>query len=158
MRIHIRWMIRRDMPEVLAIEAASFEFPWMEDDFIRCLRQRNCISMVAEHDDQVVGFTIYELNKSHIHVLNLAVAQACRSHGVGLLLVDELKSKLSVRRRERLEVWVRESNLDAQVFWRAHGFVAVNVIRDAYDNCDEAAYVMRFRVEWQDRVLEGHCK
>ena len=42
-RTHIRWMIRRDMPEVLAIEAASFEFPWLEDDFIRCLRQRNCI-------------------------------------------------------------------------------------------------------------------
>ena len=28
-RVHIRWMIRRDMPEVLDIEAASFEFPWL---------------------------------------------------------------------------------------------------------------------------------
>ena len=53
--VHIRWMIRRDMPEVLQIEAASFEFPWLEDDFIRCLRQRNCIGMVAEYDDRVVG-------------------------------------------------------------------------------------------------------
>ena len=26
--VHIRWMIRRDMPEVLAIEQDSFEFPW----------------------------------------------------------------------------------------------------------------------------------
>ena len=33
----------------------SFEFPWSEEDFIRCLRQRNCIGMVAEHDEQVVG-------------------------------------------------------------------------------------------------------
>lgn len=73
-RTHIRWMIRRDMPEVLAIEAASFEFPWLEDDFIRCLRQRNCIGMVAEHDDRVVGFMIYELNKSRIQVLNFATA------------------------------------------------------------------------------------
>ncbi len=40
--VHIRWMIRRDMTEVLAIEDGSFEFPWTEDDFIRCLRQRNC--------------------------------------------------------------------------------------------------------------------
>ncbi len=29
-RVHIRWMIRRDMPEVLAIEDESFEFPWLE--------------------------------------------------------------------------------------------------------------------------------
>jgi hypothetical protein len=48
---HIRWMIRRDYAEVLAIEARGFEFPWCEDDFIRCLRQsasriwpRSCFS------------------------------------------------------------------------------------------------------------------
>ena len=52
--VHIRWMIRRDMPEVLSIENESFEFPWSEEDFIRCLRQRNCIGMVAEHHDRVV--------------------------------------------------------------------------------------------------------
>ncbi|MDA8746115.1 ribosomal-protein-alanine N-acetyltransferase RimI, partial [Rubripirellula amarantea] len=58
--VHIRWMIRRDMPAVLAIENKSFEFSWTEEDFIRCLRQRNCIGMVAEENDQVVGFMIYE--------------------------------------------------------------------------------------------------
>ena len=39
-RVHIRWMIRRDMAEVLDIERQSFEFPWFEEDFIRCLRAR----------------------------------------------------------------------------------------------------------------------
>src|SRR4029079_7559263 len=33
LRVHIRWMIRRDMAEVLEIEAAGFEFPWSEEDF-----------------------------------------------------------------------------------------------------------------------------
>jgi len=73
-KIHIRWMIRRDMAEVIAIETESFEFPWSEDDFVRCLRQRNCIGMVAEMDDQVVGFMIYELHKNRLHILNFAVA------------------------------------------------------------------------------------
>src|SRR5690242_17145891 len=36
-RVHIRWMIRRDMPEVLGAERASFEFAWTEDDFLQCL-------------------------------------------------------------------------------------------------------------------------
>ncbi len=35
--VHIRWMIRRDMPEVNSIEQNSFEFPWTEKDFFRCL-------------------------------------------------------------------------------------------------------------------------
>src|SRR4029078_10231989 len=55
LRVHIRWMIRRDMAEVVDVERASFEFPWFEEEFIRCLRQRNCIGMVAEHAERVVG-------------------------------------------------------------------------------------------------------
>ena len=63
-RVHIRWMIRRDMPEVLQTEQESFEFSWTEEDFLRCLRQRNCIGMVAEQGEKVVGFMIYELHKT----------------------------------------------------------------------------------------------
>ena len=37
-KVHIRWMIRRDMTDVLQIESQAFEFPWTEEDFIRCLR------------------------------------------------------------------------------------------------------------------------
>ena len=55
LRVHIRWMIRRDMAEVLEIERGAFEFPWFEEEFIRCLRQRNCIGMVAEHAERGVG-------------------------------------------------------------------------------------------------------
>ncbi len=61
---HVRWMIRRDMSDVLAIESESFEFPWSEEEFVRCLRQRNCIGMVAELDDRIVGYMIYELHKN----------------------------------------------------------------------------------------------
>ena len=66
-------MIRRDMPEVMRTERASFEYSWTEDDFLRCLRQRNCIGMVAERGDSIIGFMIYELHKTRLHVLNFAV-------------------------------------------------------------------------------------
>jgi len=102
LRVHIRWMIRRDMPEVLDIEGESFEFPWLEDDFIRCLRQRNCIGMVAEHDDRVVGFMIYELHKTRLHILNFAVGDSFRQQGVGRQMASKLISKLSQQRRYRI--------------------------------------------------------
>ncbi|MFN9877800.1 MAG: GNAT family N-acetyltransferase, partial [Planctomycetota bacterium] len=107
-------MIRRDMPEVLNIEAQSFEFPWSEDDFIRCLRQRNCIGMVAECDEQVVGFMIYELNRNVLHVLNFAVRSDFRRRGLGTQMLDKLVGKLSQQRRTRIDLEVRESNLAAQ--------------------------------------------
>jgi ribosomal-protein-alanine N-acetyltransferase len=144
-RVHIRWMIRRDMPEVLGIEAECFEFPWLEDDFIRCLKQRNCIGMVAEYDDRVVGFMIYELNKTRIHVLNFAVAANERRRGVGSQMLAKLIGKLSVQRRSRIALEVRETNLPAQVFFRANGFRAVSVLRDYYEDTPEDAYLMQYR-------------
>lgn len=143
--VHIRWMIRRDMPAVLAIEEQSFEFAWTEDDFIRCLRQRNCIGMVAEQDEQVVGFMIYELHKNRLHVLNFAVAEEVRRHGVGRAMISKLLSKLSHERRNRIMLEVRETNLDAQLFFKQIGFRAVSVLRDFYDDTDEDAYVMQYR-------------
>ena len=39
--VQIRFLIRRDMSEVLEIEQDSFEFAWTEEEFLCCLRQRN---------------------------------------------------------------------------------------------------------------------
>lgn len=144
-RVHIRWMIRRDMPEVLATEAESFEYPWCEEDFIRCLRQRNCIGMVAEHEDRVVGFMIYELHKTRIHVLNFAVAEDHRRRGVGSQMIAKLIAKLSTQRRSRVMLEVRETNLAAQLFFRENGFRAVSVLRGYYADTPEDAYIMQYR-------------
>ena len=143
--VHIRWMIRRDMAEVLEIEKSSFEFPWSEEDFIRCLRQRNCIGMVAEYDERVVGFMIYELHKNQLHVLNFAVRPDVRRRGVGEQMVNKLVGKLSQQRRNRVVLEIRETNLAAQMFFRSLDFRAVSVLRDYYDDTVEDAYVMQYR-------------
>jgi ribosomal-protein-alanine N-acetyltransferase len=153
-RVHIRWMIRRDMPEALAVEADSFEFPWSEEDFIRCLRQRNCIGMVAEHDDQVVGFMIYELCKTRLHILNFAVAPEFRRRGVGTQMVNKLIGKLSAQRRNRIVLEVRETNLAAQLFFRSANFRAVSVLRDFYEDTPEDAYLMQYRYKPQRVAIQ----
>lgn len=145
LRVHIRWMIRRDMADVLAIESDSFEFPWTEDDFVRCLRQRNCIGMVADCDDRVIGYMIYELHKNRLHLLNFAVAPEFRRSRVGSQMLAKLVGKLSQQRRNRILLEVRETNLAAQLFFREQGFRAVSVLRSYYDDTPEDAYVMQYR-------------
>ncbi len=145
-RVHIRWMIGRDMAEVLAIEAESFEFPWLEEDFIRREQQRNCIRMVAEHDERVVGFMIYELNKTRIQVLNFAVAVDYRRRGVGSQMVAKLIGKLTPQRRAQIMVDVRETNVAAQLFFRAMGFRVVAVLRGSYVDTPDDAYVFRYQI------------
>ena len=144
--VHIRWMIRRDMPEVLQTEADSFEFAWTEEDFLRCLRQRNCIGMVAEQNEKVIGFMIYELHKVKLHILNFAVHPQFRRLGVGAQMVGKLVGKLSSHRRTRITLEVRETNLPAQLFFRSLGFKAVRVLRGFYADSGEDAFLMQYRL------------
>jgi [ribosomal protein S18]-alanine N-acetyltransferase len=153
LRVHIRWMIRRDMPEVLEIERTSFEFPWFEEDFIRCLRQRNCIGMVAEHAEKVVGFMIYELHKTRLHILNFAVGTGVRRRSVGTQMIEKLIGKLSSQRRTEISLEVRETNLPAQIFFRESGFRATNVLREFYDDSPEDAYVMQYYYDGDEAAM-----
>ena len=141
--IHVRWMLRRDTPEVLEIENHSFDNPWSEEDFIRCLRQRNCIGKVVEIDGQIVGFMIYELHKTRFHILNIAVHEAFLRRGVGRALINDRVKRMCATRRDRILLEVRETNLDAQCFFRQVGFRAISVLRDFYDDTTEDAYLMQ---------------
>jgi ribosomal-protein-alanine N-acetyltransferase len=135
-------MIRRDMPEVMKTERGSFEYAWTEDDFLRCLRQRNCIGMVAEMGETICGFMIYELHKTRLHVLNFAVHPSWRRTGIGAMMVAKLVYKLTSHRRQKITLAVRERNLTAQMFFRAHGFKATKLLRDYYEDSGEDAYQM----------------
>src|SRR5436305_5482128 len=146
-RVHIRWMIRRDMPEVLEAEQQSFDYSWTEEDFLRCLRQRNCIGMVAEFNDKVVGFMIYELHKTKLHILNFAVAPRFRRLGIAAQMVSKLIGKLSSHRRTRITLAVRERNLTAQLFFRAQEFRAMKVLRGYYEDSGEDAFLMQFHID-----------
>jgi ribosomal-protein-alanine N-acetyltransferase len=154
--VHIRWMIRRDLPSVMGIESASFEFPWTEDEFVRCLRQRDCIGMVAEYAEQVVGFMIYEMQRTRIHVLSFAVHPDYRRQSVGSAMVQKLVSKLAYQRRNRIILEVRETNLAAQLFFKSLGFRATGVLRNFYEDSTEDAFLMQFRSMVSDASEDMH--
>ena len=151
---HVRWMIRRDLPRVMEIDGLCFEFPWSEEEYIRCLRQRNCIGMVAERGDEIVGFMIYELHNNRIDLLALGVDPNYGRRGVGSAMIDRLISKLSPGRRDRITCCVVDVNLDANSFFRSLGFKASRVHRGtAAGGMDE--YGMVYRVKEVKEVSDG---
>lgn len=127
-RTDIRWFVRRDLPELLAIEAASHPNPWTADDFLNFLRRRACIGMAAEVGGSVVGFMVYEIARDDLWLANLAVHPAYRRQGVGRLLLDKLLYKCQSHQRGRVMTAVGEENLAAQLFLRAGGWVATRVL------------------------------
>ena len=143
-RVRMRWMIRDDMPQVLQAEQLSFQFAWTEEEFLRFLRQRNCICMVAIHGERVVGFMLYELHKNKLHLFKFAVHPAWRRIGVGSQMATKLISKLSSHRRTRITLEVRETNLSAQLFFRQQEFRAIKVLPKFYEDSGEDAFLMEY--------------
>lgn len=149
----IRWLIRRDMPEVMEIENRCHEFPWTEEEFLTCLRERNVIGVVYESPQNLIhGFMIYELHKSMLRLLNFAVAPEVHGTGVGSAMVERMFDKMSQQRRSSIELEIRESNLKAQKFFSGRGFKAVQVLRRHYEETSEDAYLFRYSLLGQQAV------
>ena len=118
----IRWLIRRDLPEVLEIERENFSVPCSEDEFLAALRERTTIGLVAVLDNQVVGYVIYCLEQKELRIINFVVKKSFQRQGIGTAMINRLKDKLSKQRRTKLSILVNERWLGAQLFLRAMDF------------------------------------
>lgn len=154
--LKIRWMIRRDMAAVMAIELESFQFPWTEEEFTNCLRQRNCIGMVAVDGDRIVGYFVYLLHRTHLELLNIAVSAKDRRRGIGKAMLDRLVSKLHPTKRARVETLVAERNLPGQQFFNRTAWRCTGIIRGPWMNHDDDAlrFVFPAIVESMPRARE----
>lgn len=103
--------------------------------------------MVAEYEGRVVGFMIYEVPKNRIHLLNIATHPDFHRQGVARQMIQKLVGKLSHQRRNRIVMEVRETNLPALVFFRSLGFRAVVVLKNFYEEMNEDAYVLQYRLD-----------
>lgn len=124
MNTFVRWLIRRDMPNVLEISAAGSD-PRTETELVKLLRNRNCIGLVAEAEDdgqRAVAFIIYSLHKNNLHIETMAVHPELRRRGLGTAMIDKLKGKLSDQRRTAIDIEISEADLPTQQFLRARQF------------------------------------
>lgn len=154
--INIRWLLRKDLHRVIAIEQWCFPHPWSEADFLHCLRQRNCIGMVAEMHGEIVGYVIYELHHKRLDILTLAVDPKYQRCGIATAMIAKLRSKLSAGLRSQILYKVSEWNDGGIEFLRAMGFEATAVIRDYFDT-GETAYQFRLR-HWAEEVKTVQTK
>jgi ribosomal protein S18 acetylase RimI-like enzyme len=112
------------MPQILAIERASFNRPASELRFREAL-QRGMIGIVADCQGRIDGFSFYEPMVRTILLRNLAVAPAVRGRGIGLKLIARMARSLVQGRHDRIEAHVLAELLEAQLFLRGIGFEAV---------------------------------
>ncbi|MGB6603518.1 MAG: ribosomal protein S18-alanine N-acetyltransferase, partial [Steroidobacteraceae bacterium] len=117
--------------DVVAIERASYQFPWSEGIFRDCLRVGYTCRVVTL-GRQLAGYGVMSLGAGEAHVLNLCVAAGQRCRGVGKRLLRSLLDRALEAGMSEAYLEVRPSNTAAVRLYLAFGFVQVGMRRGYY--------------------------
>lgn len=145
MKINVRWFeFDKDLETLTAIDAKAFEEYWSQHEFSRRLKEKSVTCLIAEYENETIGFLVYELFLHRFSVVRIGVVPSYRRKGVGSRLLKELKDKLT-NKRGLISAEVRETNLPVQLFLSSQGYKAVEVLHDYYPDSGEDSYVFHYR-------------
>ena len=143
LRLRIEPMTVADIPDVHAIERASFPVPWPDYAFRQELEaNRMARYLVVRVGDRAVAYAGVWLMVDEAHITTFAVLPDWRRRGVGarlLLALMELASDIGAR-VATLEV--RLSNAPARQLYQRFGFRPVGVRPRYYSDNGEDALIM----------------
>jgi ribosomal-protein-alanine N-acetyltransferase len=127
----IRWLIRRDMDDVMQIDDVGYVEPWSESKFISTLRKKTVIGVVATNGfNRTIGFCLYELQKTQIEILRMAVSPQWRRKGVASAMIDRLKDKVANQKRCGVACEVDGHSIFSQLCFRDNGFTGHAIADD----------------------------
>ena len=143
MKIKIEPMRYEDLPEVMALEQASFTSPWNEQFFLDELeRDFSYIFTARLEDKSLAGFICFWVLFEEMHILNLAVAGKQRRKGIARELVKEAFTFALKLGAVSATLEVRERNIPATGFYAGIGFEKAGVRKNYYESPPDNAVIM----------------
>ena len=129
--VMIRAMRVGDVSDVVAIERASYQFPWSEGIFRDCLRV-GYVCRVMTVARQLMAYGVMSIGAGEAHILNLCVSEAYRCRGVGKRLLASLIERATAAGMAEAFLEVRPSNTAAIRLYLSVGFEQVGTRRGYY--------------------------
>jgi [ribosomal protein S18]-alanine N-acetyltransferase len=129
--IVIRPMVEPDVTGVIAVERASYQFPWSEGIFRDCLRV-GYVCRVVTLNETIIGYGVMSVGAGEAHILNLCIAELYRCRGVGRRLLTYLVERGAAAGMSEAFLEVRPSNTSAIRLYLSVGFEQVGMRRGYY--------------------------
>lgn len=107
---------------------AAIDHPYTKEDFLTKLSDSNCIPILAEIDNSIVGISFVTIrfksnmvDKCIAYMDDLYVAKSFRHQGIATMLFQEAKMQAKNLGAERLDLMVWSFNHDAISFYKSLG-------------------------------------
>ena len=129
--VAIRPMTEADVAGVVALERASYQFPWSEGIFRDCLRV-GYICRVVTSANGLIGYGVMSVGAGEAHILNLCIDAGLRCQGIGRRMLEYLLDRAVAAGMSEAFLEVRPSNTAAIRLYLSLGFDQVGMRRGYY--------------------------
>ena len=145
MRVIIRPMMQEDVDKLVQMEQNIFSVPWTEQNFAALLTRSYCLYLVAQKEEQIVGFAGLTVLGNEGDIDKVMVCEECRGMGVASYLMEALLSEGRRRGIQEFTLEVRVSNTAAIRLYEKFGFVSEGIRPGFYEKPVEDAMIMWLR-------------
>lgn len=130
------------VPQVAALEHASFSTPWSERSIREELENEWALWYVAMEGEQLLGYIGVQYGLDGGDIMSIATDPAFRGQGVGKRLISAVMTILRSKKLGYLTLEVRPSNEPALGLYRAMGFREVGRRKKYYKEPTEDALLL----------------
>ncbi|MGY4691191.1 ribosomal protein S18-alanine N-acetyltransferase [Salibacterium sp. K-3] len=144
----IRFMEERDLEGILRVEHDAFQMPWTKYAFFNELTNNQFAHyLVAEWNDEIIGYCGVWIIIDEAHITNVAVHSAYRGCRIGELLMKNILDMAHAYGAVTMTLEVRVSNLIAQSLYKKLGFQPGGIRKNYYTDNHEDALVMWVNID-----------
>lgn len=129
--VEIRPIHELDVPAIVAIERAAYQFPWSEGIFRDCLRV-GYVCRVLDVGGDLAGYGIMSVGAGEAHILNVCIRDEYRCRGFARKVLVYLMDRARDSGMREAFLEVRPSNTAAARLYHSMGFEQVGVRRGYY--------------------------
>ena len=148
-KLEFEKMTEGRLPEVLAIEQASFPDPWSEVMFRQELEDDpGKYPVVLTMNSQVIGYGLGWIVLDEFHLGNLAVRPDFKGKGYGALILEQMIEYVKKKGCRIASLEVRASNITAINLYHKYNFKEIAVRKKYYR--DEDALVLLVRLDGEN--------
>jgi len=140
----IRWLDDdREAEQVISISEIAFRACGISFDLAQIqafVQTEGCVPKVLVADGRVLAYNFFKLYKKVVKIQQLAVRHELRRQSLGSRMLRRLIDDLPGMKKKAILVEVPEEHLGAQLFFRSHGFEAIQI----KERCGQTFYAMQY--------------
>jgi len=132
-----------DMTTVSQMERASSLTPWPVSLFQDLIEDSKHTVLAARVGTHLVGYFLYEHKGEVGHITNICVHVDYRRMGVASIMLVNVLERMRNEGFTVSELEVRQTNMDAQLFYKKFGFITYEIVAAGYPDTLEDCFLMR---------------